>query len=88
MGEARVLFLITLVLGLVIDVLILSVTSQLWRGLVHEMVVEQAKDAELVYRVTLYTLDLGMAVLLMVGIGISLAAAVVYPAYYRLTGRR
>ena len=88
MGEARLLFAITLFLGLVIDVFILSLTRPLWNELVHKIVVEQARDAALANRIILYVLDFGMAVALMVGIGILLAAAVVYPAYYRLTGRR
>ncbi len=88
MGEARLLFAITIVLGLVIDAFIFSLTRQLWSELVHNIVVEQAKDAELANRIVLYVLDFGMAMVLMGGIGILLAAAVVYPAYYRLTGRR
>ena len=88
MGEARVLFAITIGLGIVIDALIFPVTRQLWGALVHDIVMEQAKDADLASRILLYVIDVGMAVVLMGGIGIFLAAAVVYPAYYRLTGRR
>ena len=87
-GETRILFAITILLGLVIDALILSLTRELWSGLVHSVVVEQARDAELANRIALYVIDLGMAVALMGGIGILLAAAVVYPGYYRITGRR
>ena len=88
MGEARLLFVVTIVLGVVVDAFIFPLTRQLWNELIHNIVVEQTKDAALVNRVLLHVLDYGMAVALMGGIGILLAAAVVYPAYYRLTGRR
>ena len=75
MGEARILFAITILLGLVIDALIFSLTRELWSGLVHSVVVEQARDAELANRIALYVLDYGMAAALMGGMGILLAAA-------------
>ena len=87
MGEARILFGITIFLGLVIDVLIRSVTLQLWRE-VHEVVVDLTAEVGWVERILWWTVDGLIAALVIGGIGILLAAAVVYPAYYRLTGRR
>ena len=55
--------------------LLWPVTKQVWCELVHKVLLEQARDTELAYRIALYTLDLGMALALMAGIGLLLTAA-------------
>ena len=67
----------TFAFGMLINILILPVTKPIWSSFVHQTLIEQARDAELAYRTTLYALDLGMAVALMAGIGFLLAAAFV-----------
>ena len=51
------------------------------------MIVEQAKDADLANRIALHTLDLVMAVALMVGIGLLLAGACVQTVARALSRR-
>ena len=63
--------------GMLINFLIWPVTKTIWSESVHKMLLEQARDADLANRIALYTLDLGMAIFLMVGIGLFLAVACV-----------
>ena len=67
----------TFAFGMLINFLIWPVTKTIWSSIVHQTLLEQAREAELANKLALYALDLGMAVALMVGIGIFLAAACV-----------
>ena len=78
----------TVLLGVIFDVLIFSLTHQFWREFVHEVVVDLTAEVGWVERILWWAVDGLSAVMMIGGIGILLAAAVVYPAYYRLTGRR
>lgn len=88
MGESRVLLGITLVLGIFLDVLFFSWTLQFWSATVHEVAVQQIAESEWHLKILWAVIDVLFAILVVGGIGILMAAALVYPAYYRLTGRR
>ena len=77
----------TVVLSIPINILLWLVTKPIWSELFHTMIVEQAKDADLANRIALYTLDLVMAVALMVGIGLLLAGACVQTVARKLSRR-
>ena len=67
----------TVVLSIPINILLWPVSKNIWSTFVHQVLLEQARDAELAYKIILYALDLGMAVALMASMGLLLAAACV-----------
>ena len=77
----------TVAFGMLINILIWPVTKTIWSSIVHQTLLEQARDAELAHRIALYTLDLGMAVLLMAGFGLLLAVACVQSVTNALSRR-
>ena len=77
----------TVVLSIPINILLWPVTKMIWSELIHTVLLEQAKDADLVYRIALYALDLLMAVTLMAGIGLVLAAGCVQTVASALSRR-
>ena len=77
----------TLAFGMAVDMLLWPVTKQIWSELVHKVLLEQARDTDLAHRIALYTLDLGMALALMAGIGLLLAAACVQTVANALSRR-
>ena len=77
----------TFAFGMLINILIWPVTKTIWSAFVHQTLLEQARDAELAHRITLYALDLGMAVALMAGIGFWMAAACVQTVANALSRR-
>ena len=77
----------TVMLSIPIDILLWPVTKTIWSAFVHQPLLEQARDAELGYRIPLHALDLLMAVALMVGIGLLLAGACVQTVARKLSRR-
>ena len=88
MDEPKILLGITLLLGLILDVLIFSWTLQFWSATIHEVAVQEIAEATWLLKVLWAIIDGLFFVLMVGGVGVLLAAALVYPAYYRLTGRR
>ena len=88
MGEPRPLLWITLGVGGLLDWLLFSLTVQLWRVTVHDVISDAMVGAGWPEKLLWVTLDLTFAGVIILGIGIVLAFAIVYPIYYRLTGRR
>ena len=72
------------VLGVSIDILIWPATSSLWRDFVHGIVAEQKASAGWIADVAWILIDGGMAVLIIGGTGVWLAAAVVVSVSNRL----
>lgn len=84
---ALVMILGTLALGITIDILLWPITKAIWSELVHKVVLEQARDPELLNRLVYYTLDGLLAVALMIGIGLGLASACVQTLVNALSRR-
>ena len=88
MDESKGLFVATIILGLVFDVILCALTRQFWSVTVHQVLIELITEAGWGEKIIWAAVDAVFAVIIGVGIGILLAAALVYPIYYRLTGKR